>query len=211
MSIVSRAAALVFAGLVALPFAACGGTTAGGNGTCSSYCQVTVACADPTTCVLADPSGAQASCVSTCETGMAALTSSEQTLVDTCFACLTEAAGGKCFSNLPKGACDAQCNGAATTAAGNKWDAAVAAAPTPAAALCTNGMNAYGGSSCTGGGTDSSCTNTCCNGSSCTTADVAVECSGANLDMCTCTAGKNKGKTVSATSCSGDLWTLCNL
>jgi len=211
MSIVSRAAALVFIGLVALPFAACGGTTvSAGSSTCASYCQLTVGCNDPT-CVLADPSAAQAACASTCETGLTSLTSAEVALVEACLDCLTQATGGKCSANLPKGTCDAQCSSAATKAAGQKWEASTAATPTPAAGLCTNGMTAYGGSSCQGGGTDTSCTSTCCNGSSCTTPEVGLACTGANLDACTCTVGKNKGKTVSATSCAGDVWTLCNL
>ena len=213
MSIFFKASALVLFAFTALPFAACTGGTGGStaSGPCASYCQAIVDCSATTGCVFTDATSAEDACVSSCQTGLAALTAAESELVTTCFDCTFASADAGCPGSSPASTCATECNSAATTAAGNKWQAAVMAAPTTAA-QCTNGMDPLSGGSCSGGGDTTSCTSSCCNGSgACATPDVALECSGTNLETCTCTAGKNKGKTVQATACSGDVWTLCNL
>jgi hypothetical protein len=213
MSFRSGIPAFVLFVFSALPFAACSSGDASPNaGTCSAYCTAGLACATPDTCVLSDPAGAQEACITSCEAGIASLSPTDRAAFDPCIACVTQAAAGMCLGNLPKGTCDAQCNTTAANTATDNFGKAAMASPATAMAECTNGKNALGSETCSGSGDSTSCSSTCCNGSSCSTPEVGFTCTGASLDMCTCTAGKNKGKAFQGkASCGSDPWTACNL
>jgi hypothetical protein len=226
MSLVSKAIVLVLFA-VAAPLAGCGshdpiagapdgGTPDAGSSRadiCKVYCQEGLACVDPQTCTLAAPAAASSACASTCEAAYTALTPAQSLLMDACFSCINQAAAGKCPDILPQGTCDSVCNTDAANAAGEAWAGAFRAMPSTPATQCTNGMDALGGGSCAvSAGDPTKCEKSCCNHDACATPDVAIVCTGASLDMCTCTAGKNAGKTFqSSDGCSSDVWTLCNL
>jgi hypothetical protein len=206
-SSVARAVALLVPSALLVLFNATG--CAGNDHHCSTYCKDLLSCATPATCVLSDPSGAQSACETVCENGYDALTSAEVTLVDACFSCLTAAVPeGTCPTTLPTDTCKTACDSAATDAAGKKWATASAATPPDPAGVCTNGRNLFSGNeTCSGGGTGTTCTLDCKDGST----EVGTSCDGSGA--CTCTAGKNKGKTyTSASPCDGnDMWNKCNL
>jgi hypothetical protein len=211
MSLLSKAPALVLFALAAAPFAGCGSSNPHAD-TCSGLCQAALACVDPSRCVVADPAGTQEACIQTCEAGYAGLTPAESDLVTACLSCAINAASGKCVTAVSGSACDAACKSADASAAGEKFTQGLSAAPPSAASQCTNGMNLIGSTSCEGSGDPTSCTQSCCNGASCATPDVAVQCTTSSPAMCTCTFGKNTGKTFSSPQgCGVDLWTECNL
>jgi hypothetical protein len=214
MSTLSKASAFVLFAL----FAACGGSAgtgagAGSSAVCDTYCQGVATCANPSTCVLSDPSAFATACKKNCEAGFAMLPNADAAAVTECLSCMASAAGGKCVTTLPSGTCGAQCDTASSADAFNAWASAFASAPITSASACTNGNNlfAYGdcGSSVGGSG---SCGVSCCVSPPCSTPDVAATCTGPNESMCTCTAGKNTGKTfTSSTGCAFEPWNECNL
>lgn len=211
MALRFKVPALVLFVFSAIPFAACGDSNPNA-GTCSSYCALVVACDTPDKCTLADPGAAQQDCVTSCEAGFAALSTTDRAAFDPCIDCLLQAAGGMCPTALPGSTCNAQCDSAAANAAGDKFGKAADASATANMDLCTNGRVAFGATACTGSGDGTSCTSACCNGDTCSTPDVAFTCTGTSLDQCTCTAGKNKGKTFQGgASCGADPWNECNL
>lgn len=182
---------------------------------CSGYCKSLLACATPDICILVDPTGAQSACAASCDSAVGALTAAEQSLVDTCLACADQASGGQCLTMLPMGSCATECNGPGVDAAMNKWQKTVGNAPLNPAAACTNGVNALANQTCSGGGGGATCSTQCCNQTCGATPDVAADCTtpASGPASCTCTAGKNKGKTFTPTgdACSVNVWNACNL
>jgi hypothetical protein len=170
--------------------------------------------------MLAEPSATTSACATACESGVAALSASDANLVDACFHCLG-AAGNQCYASLQT-QCQPVCDSGPISGASDNYGAALQALlkkGIPPALLCKNGMILFG---IVGGGTcavqpstTGDCTDSCFNlGSSAgATPDVAVQCS---ATLCTCTAGKNKGKTfpppASPVACGNlDPWDECNL
>jgi hypothetical protein len=209
----------------ALPLASCGGGAPQGSvdtspfaSTCASFCAGDrLACIDPAGCTLADAAGTQRACVGACEASFAALASDEAQVVTACYACKAQGvAAGQCQELAVS--CDlSQCLplNLSFAAAEAQWAQVFTANPAYSAGQCTNGKNALGGASCKVSSSSGSgpCTATCCNGLNCTSAEVGLQCDGASPTAnCTCTAGKNKGKTFqSSISCDADVWTECNL
>jgi hypothetical protein len=244
LSMASIASLLVLTAFAAAPLTGCGGgaatstgttgsggsggsasttTTSASTGTggaaghgCGGYCKSILACATAATCVFADPAGAQSACAASCDDAVGALSAAEQGLVDTCLACANQATGGACFLTLPMGSCKTECDGADTDAAMKKWLDVVGNAPLDPAAACTNGVNALANQDCAAGGGGSTCSVQCCNQTCGATPDVAADCTTPTSGpaTCTCTEGKNKGKTFTPAgqACSSvDVWNACNL
>jgi hypothetical protein len=210
MSLRFKASALALFALAATPFAGCGGSSNPNAATCSGYCQALLACVDPSRCVLRDPAATHDACVQSCEAGYAGLTPAESDLVTACFSCQVQATGGKCLTDLPGNMCTSACFGTRPRLAQEKFLPGAAADATGPSSQCTNGMNAFGLGSCSTTGDATSCTESCCNAPSCTTPDVAVQCTMSSPAMCTCTAGKNTGKRFSSAQACSDVWTACN-
>lgn len=226
MNLSLRSLVFVVASVAALPFAACGGNVTGpggggaggegaGSGMCAAYCASQLACLTPGQCVLVDAAAAKSTCEAACDKGLGVLDAAELTAFQGCFDCLFANVGaGTCFENLPIGSCEAACNSDAVEAAGEKWEDASEPPSGDTSGLCTNGQDLFQGGECGASSDGTSCTLECCNGTCGAVPDVAVSCvpDGA-ATTCTCTAGKNKGKTYSsAEDCGSDeLWNQCNL
>lgn len=192
------------------------GTTTGTSADlCIDYCDSRLACVDPAECVLADAAGAKTVCETGCAKGLAVLSMAEHATLKTCLDCMfSKAAPGTCFEELPFDSCKAQCDSSAVDNAAEKWIEASVPPPGDTKGLCTNGKSIFEDISCTAGASETECSLECCNGSCGATPDVGVECQtpGSGPSSCTCTAGKNKGKTFQAPDpCGGDVWNQCNL
>jgi hypothetical protein len=222
-----------FLALAASLVTACGGST-GGNGSggsgggagggsvgCETVCTAVLTCPGIAPCTLPDPSAAIAACVTACGDALGKVPASEAAALVACDSCVSQNGGGTCsgFMNAGNSAqCMSACSGSAYEQALTDWGNAVSAATAGNTAfVCTDGEDLLAGSSCVGGGDDTTtCTNGCCNGTSCAQPTVEISCSGSDPSAltCTCTAGKSKGKVLSATTCDAatslDPWATCN-
>lgn len=240
MNLSSRALALLVSSFTALSMAACGGSVEGEGGggsggssgtttsttsttasttaeSCAGFCDYAVGCIDPAECVLVDPSGAKAACLANCAAGYAALTAAETAAVAGCIDCLVAVTPpGVCgFDSEEGAACKTKCDSNEVEAAGEKWmDLAAPSGSVDPTATCTNGKNPFGSSACSAAGGGGSCDIECCNGDCTGAPTVGATCTPEfGAATCTCTAGKNKGKTYPTTdACSSDeVWNQCNL
>jgi hypothetical protein len=215
MSLFTRVSALLFVSLVAaIPFAGC---SSGASSNCSHYCKSTLACATAQSCTFVDPGAAEDACVSLCEAGFNGLTGAETQAIDDCLSCAIQAnPNDQCISNLPKTTCETICGTKATTDALDKWLQNLGSAPPPPGGECTNGRDYFSTQSeCDFGGDGMSCSIQCCNGKCGATPDVGVTCDETTSPgTCTCTNGKNKGKTFTPAGdpCdANEAWNQCNL
>ena len=233
----SRALSLLVSSFTALSMAACGGSVEGEGGggsggssgtttsttapttaaSCSGFCDNAVGCIDPAECVLVDPTGAKAACVANCAAGYAVLTTAEAAAVAGCIDCIVAATptGACALDGDGAAACKAKCDSDVIEAAGEKWmDLAMPSGSVDPTAVCTNGKNPFGSSACSAAGGGGSCDIECCNGDCSGAPTVGATCTPEfGAATCTCTAGKNKGKTYpTSDACSSDeVWNQCNL
>jgi hypothetical protein len=102
----------------------------------------------------------------------------------------------------------------------DRWGAAAENVPVPPGGLCTNGMSNLGGNCFLENGNPNPCNTTCCNSyDPCPNPVAAARCTqhDGGAETCTCTAGKNTGKTFTQQRMPGrdcgadDVWNICNL
>lgn len=201
--------------IAALSAPGCGG---GAAAACEGFCESSLACAGADLCVLVDPDAAMNACKDKCSAGFAALSEVEAQEAQGCFLCISEAAQGGCFYAIAgTQLCDQECGTQAVIDATTKWrEASKKLDPLPDGA-CTNGRNYLEGGRCQRTASIGGCNIECCNGDCGPVPDVSATCDTTMTPvLCTCTEGKNKGKTLSSIDlCSieelFDLWNVCNL
>jgi hypothetical protein len=188
----------------------------GGQDFCAQFCATTLLCGMQDKCTLADPAAAASGCSSACLNASKALTPAEVGTLAACFACLNAQTPALC-PGVSFGPCKSVCDDTAVNQAANPFFNALQQAPGTAALACTDGENLLL-SHCAEGSSASSCTLSCSNSTTSTSPDVAAQCTvpDAGPIPCTCTAGKNKGKTFSVPSTpefcgSIEVWVECNL
>jgi hypothetical protein len=225
--VVSAASPFAGCGTGPAPSSASASTGAGGGPTgaaCASFCQGWLPCVNTalSDCVLADPAGAPGACQAVCQSGFAMLTPAQTSLLVPCMDCIGLHFAGQCFQqHNVMTVCGAACSGSDVGNAADAWGKGASNAALPAAGLCTNGMGLLGGT-CFGGPSLNPCTLTCCNTYDvCSNPVAAASCTtpASGPTMCTCTAGKNKGKVFSSAGQCGetadggaaDIWSECNL
>jgi hypothetical protein len=188
----------------------------GGQDLCASFCATSLLCGTQDKCTLADPAAAASGCSGACLNVSKALPPAEVSTLAACYACLNAQTPALC----PKasfGACKNLCDDTAVNQAGDAFFQALQQAPGTASVVCTDGENLLL-NHCAEASSLTSCTLSCSNNGNTASPDVEAQCTvpDAGPIPCTCTAGKNKGKTFSVPNapefCSNlDVWFECNL
>jgi hypothetical protein len=187
-----------------------------GQDLCSQLCATTFLCGTQGHCTFTDPAAAASACTAACQGAAQALTAAEVSTLLACYACLNAQTPALCPA-ASFGPCKSVCDDTAVNDAGYVFNNALQKEPSAAALTCTDGENLLL-SHCSEGSSVGACGVSCCQVAGCASPDVSAQCtySDAGPIQCSCTAGKDKGKTFEVPNtpdrCGGiDVFSECNL
>jgi hypothetical protein len=193
-----------------------GGAPDGGQDLCSLFCATTLLCATQEKCTLVDPAAAASACTTACQHAAQPLTPAQVSTIAACYACLNALTPALC-PRASFASCKSVCDDTAVNDAAYPFEQVLLKDPGAAALACTDGENLLL-SHCSDGSSAGSCTLSCCTTAGCASPDVEAQCTVPDSGPipCTCTAGKNKGKTFEVPNTPGfcgnlDVWPECNL
>jgi hypothetical protein len=188
----------------------------GGQDFCSLFCATTFVCGVADNCTLPDSAAAASGCAAACQDASKTLSSGQVSTLAACYACLNAQIPALC-PETSFGPCKNICDDPPVNQAGDAFLSALLNEPGTAALNCTDGENLVL-RQCSQSSSPGSCSLTCCDTRGCVTPDVAVQCTVPDSGPipCTCTAGKNKGKTFEVANTSAqcgniNAWLECNL